>query len=49
MAQSVVLINNKDYIPSNLCLACLYIICYSHIYKISDLFTVGDLGGVELV
>ena len=43
MAQSVVLINNKDYIPPNLYLACLYIICYSNIYKVSDLFIVGDL------
>ena len=24
-------------------LACLYMICYSHIYKVSNLFIVGDL------
>ena len=43
MAQSVVLINNKDYISPNLCLTYLYIICYSRIYKVLDLFIVGDL------
>ena len=43
MAQLVVLINNKDYISPNLCLTCLYIICYSRIYKVLDLFIVGDL------
>ena len=43
MAQSVVLINNKDQIPPNLCLVCLCIICYSRIYKVLDLFIVGDL------
>ena len=43
MAQSVVLINNKDIIPPNLYLACSYIICYSRIYEVSDLFIVGDL------
>ena len=43
MAQLVVLINNKDIIPPNLCLACSYILCYSHICEVSDLFIVGDL------
>ena len=43
MTPSVVVINNKDYIPPNLCLTCLYIIYYSCIYKVLDLFIVGDL------
>ena len=42
MTQLVVLINNEDYIPPNLCLACLYIFCYSRIYKVLDLFIVDD-------
>ena len=43
MAQSVVLINNIDIIPPNMCLTCSYIICYSRICEVSDLFIVGDL------
>ena len=43
MAQSVVLINNIDIIPPNLCLACSYILCYSHICEVLDLIIVGDL------
>ena len=43
MAQLDVLINNKDIIPPNLCLACLYIIGYSRICEVSDFFIVGDL------
>ena len=43
MAQLVVLINNIDIIPPNLCLACSYIFCYSHICEVSDLFIVSDL------
>ena len=44
MAQSSVLINNKDLIPPNLWFGMfIYIICYSNIYKVSDLFIVGDL------
>ena len=44
MAQSSVLINNKDLIPPNLCFGMFIdIICYSNIYKVSDLIIVGDL------
>ena len=43
MAQSVVLINNIDIIPYNMCLACSYIFCYSRICEVSDLFIVGEL------
>ena len=43
MAQSVVLINNKDYFSPSLYLACSYIICYSRIYEMSDLFIIYDL------
>ena len=40
MAQSVVLINNKDYIPPK---SVFGMFIYSRIYKVSDLFIVGDL------
>ena len=44
MTQSSVLINNKNLIPPNTVFdVFIYIICYSNIYKVSDLIIVGDL------